>query len=98
VLSREESGNRGKSGENRSVQGHPRNPCFAAVFGFVMDLFLQMLEGDLHFFQRRILELRSIQAGIDKWHDSSLIQRRNSDEPNCNVTAGLSDLQKTKIT
>jgi len=38
-----------------------------------------------------------IQAGIDKWQNNSLIQRRNSDEPNYNHTAGLSDLQKTEI-
>jgi hypothetical protein len=35
--------------------------------------------------------------GIDKWRDSSLIQQRNPDEPNCDDTAGLSDLQKTEI-
>jgi hypothetical protein len=39
----------------------------------------------------------SIQAGIDKWQDSSLIQRRNSHEPNCNDIVGLSDLQETEI-
>jgi hypothetical protein len=39
----------------------------------------------------------SIQANIDKWQDSSLIQQRNSDEPNCNDAVGLSDLQETEI-
>jgi hypothetical protein len=39
----------------------------------------------------------SIQANIDKWQDSSLIQHRNPDEPNYNGTAGLSDLQETEI-
>jgi hypothetical protein len=40
----------------------------------------------------------SIQAGIDKWQDSSLIQQRNPDEPNCDRAASLSDLQKNEIT
>jgi hypothetical protein len=39
----------------------------------------------------------SIQAGIDKWHDNSLIQLRNPDEPRSNGAANLSDLQKNEI-
>ena len=39
----------------------------------------------------------SIQGGIDKWRDSSLIQQRNPDEPNCNHNTDLSDLQQTEI-
>jgi hypothetical protein len=38
-----------------------------------------------------------IQAGIDKWQESSLIPLRNSDEPNRKHTTDLSDLQKNKI-
>jgi hypothetical protein len=39
----------------------------------------------------------TVQHVIDKWQNNSLIQRRISDEPNYNGTAGLSDLQETEI-
>jgi very-short-patch-repair endonuclease len=56
------------------------------------------LDGGGHNYRGGQIRLQSsIQASIDKWRDSSLIQQRNSDEPNCNDTAGLSDLQQTEI-
>jgi hypothetical protein len=62
VLPGEESGDRSENGETRGAQGRPRNPCFAAVFGAVMELLLQMLERNFRFFHRRTLELRVIDS------------------------------------
>jgi hypothetical protein len=56
----EQSGDSRENGKNRSTQGHPRNPRFAAVFGGVMDLFVQMLERNFGFFHRRSLGLRIV--------------------------------------
>jgi len=56
---------------------------------------LPSAKGEASYLVRYLQSL--IQAGIDKWQNNSLIQRRNSDEPNCNDIAGLSDLQKTEI-
>ena len=56
---------------------------------------LPLAKGEASFLVRYLQS--SIQAGIDKWQNNSLIQRRNSDEPNYNHTAGLSDLQENKI-
>src|SRR5438132_7420520 len=55
MFSGKEPGDRSQNGQDRGAQRHPRNPRFAAVFGAVMNVLLQIFKRNFTFFHRSSL-------------------------------------------